>query len=129
MLATAPTGQYRAVRRFPVLVVLLAALGMGACGEDSEQRVPAAAQAQVTEARDRIRALCEAGPPRPDALRPAVADLLAVLRQYPERTVQGGEAARARPVPEVTLRAADHLADCGADELAQEVRAAVYLEL
>lgn len=129
MLATAPGGQYRGVRSLLVLIALLAALGMGACDEDSEQRVPAAAQGKVTEARDRIRALCEAGRPRPDELRPAVAALLEVLRRYPDRTVQGGEADRSRPVPEVTLLAADRLEDCGADELAHEVRAAVYLEL
>ena len=125
MLATAAAGQYRDVRGLLVLVFLVAALGVGACGEDSEQRVPALALGKVSDARESIQALCDAGRPRPDELRPAVAKLLEVVRQYPDRTVQGNDARTARPVPEVALRLADRLENCGADELAQEVRAAV----
>jgi len=82
-------------------------------------------QADVTEARERIRALCREGPPRPGDLRPAVADLVAVVETYPDRIVQGGEFDRTRTVPDAALLAADDLEDCGAEEIAEEVREAV----
>jgi len=118
------------VRRVALIALLLAGLVAG-CGETSEgagdtgERLPAAAQAEVTDARNRIRALCREGVPRPDDLRPALADLVAVLEQYPGRVVQGGEFDRTRTVPEAALLAADDLEDCGAGQLAEELREAV----
>ncbi|HEV2769334.1 MAG TPA: hypothetical protein VGV40_04035 [Solirubrobacteraceae bacterium] len=118
------------MRRIALVTLLLAGLATG-CGDNSEgagdpgERLPADAQAEVTDARDRIRALCREGVPRPQDLRPAVADLVAVLEQYPGRVVQGGEFDRTRPVRRAALLAADNLEDCGAERLADELREAV----
>ena len=117
------------MRRTALVTLLLAGLAIG-CGDapsaaGPDERLPAVAEAEVTMARERIRALCRDGEPRPDDLRPAVADLVAVLEQYPDRVVQGGEFDRTRTVPGAALLAADDLEDCGAEAIAQELREAV----
>ena len=117
------------MRRIALVTLLLAGLATG-CGDapsaaGPDERLPAVAQAEVTMARDRIRALCREGAPRPDDLRPAVADLVAVLEQYPDRIVQGGEFDRTRTVPGAALLAADDLEDCGAEALGEQLREAV----
>jgi len=103
------------------LAILLAAAALTGCSQE-EERVPAVAEAEVTQARDRIRMLCREGAPRPDNLDRAVAGLIHVLRQYPERVVQGGEADRTRTLPEVGFRAAADLPRCGRPRLAARVR-------
>lgn len=117
------------MRRIALVTLLLAGLATGCGGAPSaagpDERLPAVAQAEVTMARERIRALCREGVPRPEDLRRAVADLVAVLEQYPNRIVQGGEFDRTRTVPEAALLAADDLEDCGAQEIAEELREAV----